>query len=357
VSGYSRGWKVPDKWLYERNKVTRKDEIISVLWKVMSGIIGILGLLWFVDLIKAHTMRFKAAIGLGCIGALLVLVSQLNSSVTFFVPYRTEETMRSFIMQELVQDVTGIIAAAGSTVLLAAVALGAFHKLFPQLTMPALIRPILPTGLGGGGSNRALWLDGLIVGYGFAIILAGVDHLFDFFLYKTSPAVHVLSLGSISSLADHWAPSIDVIGDAVSAMFVLPASAVIAVSFASKFIGRSFWKFMLVMLVTAAISYGSMRYWQDFSWQIVGALVMSALAYYGVLHLMRLNLLSYVFLALIATAGSGLITLIKSGYQLYFGHIAVIAVALLAPVAYTIWLYSPFMKQAPSVVSDPEASK
>ncbi len=62
VSGYSRGWKsaLINGCTSEISFAQGRDH--SVLWKVMSGVIGILGRLWFVDLIKAHTMRFKAAL-------------------------------------------------------------------------------------------------------------------------------------------------------------------------------------------------------------------------------------------------------------------------------------------------------
>lgn len=356
VSGLSRGWKLPDQWIYERQKVTQKDQIFNVVSRIMAVVIVLLILWWLVDIIRAHVIRWKPAIVVGCIGAVTTLVGYLNSLPTLFISYQTEEAIRTFLMEQVVQHVIGILSGVAAMTLMAAFSYGAFRKLFPGLTLSAMFRPILPKGLGGAGSNRTLWLDAVIIAYGVSVIALCVDFFFDVGRTFTSPSVHLYDLSSIRNLADEWSPSVGAIASSISSALSVPMIVALGVSFVDKFLGRSFWKALAVFAVVFSIGHASSRYWQDYLWQVAGALALIPIIFWY-LRWARLNLLAYALTGYLGAITSATGALIRSGYELYFGHIAVLVLALVAPLIYTLWLYLPVMKRSPSEASDPAVSR
>lgn len=338
VSGFSRGWQLPDKWIYERQKQSRKEQIFGIVRQITYGIFGLLCLWWAVDILRSHTIRWKPAIVLGVCAAGITLVSQLNAIPTFFAYYATEDAIRTFVMQRLVQTAISVISAVAATTLIAAFAYGAYIKLNPQMPLASLVRPILPTGLGGSGSNRSLWFDAVMVAYGMGGIIGAVDRIVDFFAYRVSPSVHLYPL-RIQSIGDQWSPSLGAIASAISGAALAPIVLVIAISFFDKIKCRSFLRCVGVALLFGALSLSSARYWQDYVFQLISLLIIFSFCYFTVARVARQNLLAYVLFGYLATLSGPLHWMLKSGYELYFGHIAVLVLAMLAPLAYTIWLY------------------
>lgn len=341
VSGFSRGWQIPDQWLFERNKVTQKDQVFNIVRRIFAVLLVVVSLIWLVDILRAHTIRWKPAIIAGAIVAGATVVSYLNSLPTFMMGYRTEEAIQTFLMTQGVQYILGILSSTGGMILLAAFAYGAFRRMFPDLSIGSLIRPVLPKGLGGSGSNRDLWLDGIIVGYGLSIVLFGLDFLLDAASYYTSPAVHLYNLSSIRSIADEFSPALGVLSGAVSMAVLSPVVAIITASAVRKFLGTSFIKPYAVMIAMSAIAYSGTRYWQDYAWNLAATALMAPIVYWSIRYVARLNLLCYALGALFLSLAAVTAAMIRNGYQVYFADVAVLIAAILAPFAYLIWLYKP----------------
>jgi len=345
VSGYSRGWQVPDDWTYQRNKVSQKDQIFNIIRRVMAAAMALFCLWWLYGILHSHMIRWKPAIVIGCVSATTALIGYANSIPTLFVGYATTGATQTFLLQQLVQYTIGALSAAGSATLVSAFAYGAFRKMYPDLTFGSLIRPLLPKGLGGSGSDRRMWLDAIVIAYAGGAIAATVDHLFDVGQFLTSPAVHLFSLGSIRGVADEWSPAIGALAAGVTGAIMLPIAVMLLVSLIDKYAGKSFWKALLLMFVITAVMYSSARYYQDYLWHVVSMMVMSAMVYFAVVKVARLNILAYVLTGYITALAGVAFGIVRSGYELYFPHLAVIFVALLAPLAYLLWLYLPFSKR------------
>lgn len=342
VSGYAGAWKIPASWEFERKKNNPENHPLARIFKyALAGLTGLLSLWIIWDVLRAHAIRWKPAIIFAAVSAIVSLVSAVNSSALILKSYDTDQAFNVFITSHVGDTAVRFLLAVSLAGLFAAFGYAAFRRAFDnKYSLATLVRPILPTGLGGAGSNRQLWLDALIGGGGFVLSFFALDKLIEVLASMVSPAVRIYSLSTQADFTDEAAIWVRVLclGIMGAASFPLFAAYISAVSM--RFVRAKFLPIMLICVGVVAGLGASEFYWQEWMMEVIEALALTPFVYLYFTRVARTNMLAYSIAGWLYMILPQLLALLRSAPNVFFGDIGVVVVAVAAPVAYTIWLYA-----------------
>ncbi|HEY9790948.1 MAG TPA: lysostaphin resistance A-like protein [Candidatus Obscuribacterales bacterium] len=340
VSGLSTGWQIPESWKFERNKMTQQDQVFRVLRMALIVVLLLSGIWWLIKVIPTAHIRWRIPAALAVISAIIAAARQLNLAVGWPWDYKTEVTMATFITNHLANDAIAVLFSAATTGLTAAIALIAYNRMFPEQPVTSLIRGAWPHMGKVTAATRRMWLDAMLLSVGFTLLIAGADHLVNFGQYLTSPTVHMLPLGSISSLSQEWSAAVGGILSAFSAAIASVIGAAILAGVVQHFFGGSWKKLLAFGLVADLVANSHLRYMQDYVWTVLFFVVVGVLVWVFVKRLARCNILAYLFAGYFPALASTVNTLIRhERLELCAGELAALAVAFAVPLVYTAWLY------------------
>lgn len=339
VSSYNRSWDVPDKWLYDREKVTLKDNVLQYLRWTFFVAASIASLWWLVQTLRKAHIEWRWPITLGAMAAATTLLSKLNGLPALFLNYSTDVKLNTFITDYVTSNISSLISAAAFMGVLVAFALAAYPQIFPDVSFPMLVRSIVSGDRRGFEGKRRLWLDGLIVGYSITAILGGISYLFDGLSYFTSPAVHTPPISGVVSASIQWSPALGALIDGLSAGVVAAFGALVSAAVLRHYFCRSFWKLFALTVVTGLITFTSLRYWQDYAWNAAEFIVEGCLAYWFITSAARRNPLAYMLAGYSTSLATVAWALARNGWKLYYADVYLMCLALCAPIVYVLWLY------------------
>jgi hypothetical protein len=339
VSKLSRSWNLPDKWIYERNKVKEKDHILSFLRNAMSVALAVLALFWAVGILKSGMIRWRIPIALGALSGTIVLLTQLNTLPVAMYGYSNDVQLTTFMIKELVDNVIAIVSAAAWMGLSAAFALAAYRYQFPNVPLSSMLKAASPWHCEDEAAMRRMWLDGITAGYCVSCTIYGISYLFDVAQFQMSPSVHMLSLSAIRSMGDEWNPALGALLGSVSTSISALLAAACGASFVIRFFKGSFWKTFALVLVCAMISMGSERYWQDYIWNVSQTVVCLSLAYLCVRRIIKFNFIGYLAAGFAVSIGGSLYGMMRQAMPMYAPYAAILMLALVSPALFTGWLY------------------
>lgn len=340
VSGFSTGWRIPDEWKFERQRRHIENQKISdvlrtLVFAIASGLVT-----WvLVDVLRAHKIRWKPAIVVAAIAGGASLIDNVNGFSLLWTDYRTEEALETFLTGRISEITIAVIWSVAIGGLLMAFAYGAFRRAFLAPSLAALIRPILPTGLGGAGSNRHLWLDAVLTACAATAAIAAISRGIEMLASMTSPAVHLVRLSGVASLTDQSSIWVDTLISAVTSSMYMPIFVAGTAALSVRICRKKFVYIMLATVIFAAVMAAGEFYWIEGVWQVVETVLTVAVAYFFIVHVAKLNVLSYVLTGYVRTIMPALVVLVRYAPEVWYGDIAVLVAALAAPFAYTAWLW------------------
>jgi hypothetical protein len=340
ISGFDRGWKIPSTWKFERQKSNPRIEAFGFL-RMGTMVVLLLSVLWWlVGIMRKAHVRWRVPAMVAGLMAVLLAASQLNEFPSWMWDYKTDVAVGTFAMDQLAREAGYILWWAGMTGLAVAVALASYRSAFPEQPLSSLVRAVWPHMEKITAVTRRMWLDAIVLGAGYTLLLAGVNHLFDFGEYLTSPTVRVLSLAGIAGTGDDWSPALGGILTAVSTALATVLTMAIVVPFLRRWFAKAPLKLLGVGLALDLILNSGMRYWQDYAWTVTGYLVLGVLFYIFVTRLARFNILAYAFMAYFSAIIETAATLLRhQRLDVSYPQLAVLAIVLVSPLVYTGWLY------------------
>lgn len=339
LSGYTRGWNLPDKWLFERDKVTMLDNILEYLRKAFYVVMTIALLWWLLPTVRKAHIDWRWPMTIGAVSAVSAILGKLNSMPAMLLPYDTNVKMGTYVANYASTALISVVSSTAAFGLLSALAIAVFAQIMPNDSLRTMLHALIGGDKTGFEGKRRLWLDGVIAGYGVSLILGIVDHLFDACSFLASPGIRLPSLEGAVTASQQWSPSMGAVMDAVSAGVMGSLGLILVLSFALKCFGNSRSKLFAFALISAAINYSSVRYWQDYLWSVAAFMVTLAIGYFFVTRVARKNPLAYILAGYCSTLLGVALALGKSTFTLYYADIVVILLALAAPIVYTAWLY------------------
>lgn len=339
VSTFGRGWNIPDKWTFERNKLKDKDHIVRFLRNGMNVLLAILALLWAVSILKSGMIRWRVPIVLGGLSSAIVVLTQLNNLPVAMYSYSTDVALSTFIVKELVDNVVAMVSGAAWMGLASAFALGAYRANFSNMPLGSLLKAASPWHCADQAAMRRMWLDGITAGYCIACAFCGVSYILDSAQFQMSPSVHMFSLNAIRSMGDEWNPALGALLSSFSTSVTVLLVAAVGASFTMKYLKSSFWRTILAVLVVTMISMSNERYWQDYIWNVASTVSVCALAYIFVRRVVKFNFIGYLAAGFAASVGGSLYNMVRHAMPLYSPYALILLLALASPMLFTAWLY------------------
>jgi hypothetical protein len=339
-AGFKLSWQLPQSWIFERDKIKLKEQISDVARTIVNTAISIAMLWWVFLVLRRGHIRWRLPLTLALVTAVFIIARRLNDLPTIFWSYKTEVPTATFLTQAVIQDVIMVLSGACATGFFTALAISAYSLHYPEVSFASIVKTALPHVGKVTAATRRMWLDAVIASSSLIVVAGAVDRLIDSARFYMSPAVHLLSLSDFRSLSDQWSPAVGAILGAISGGFYTTIVAMVLACVARHYFGRRVWRMFAVVAVCSMIVYSSLRYWQDYVWNLVSLFGMGGFFYLFAVRVARLNILAYLLAGYFAALLSAGVAIFRfEDFALAFPQLALLAVAFLLPFAYTAWLY------------------
>jgi hypothetical protein len=339
VSGFSRSWDIPDKWRYERDKVTDKDNILGYVRSIYYVIMSVLGFWWLIFILRTCKIEWHWPIIIGVGSAVIATLRQLNGLPMLFAGYSPDVKVTIYIAEYFSQCVISILSATALVTLASALSLAVFNQALPGESLKNMLHSFIGGDKHGFEGKRRMWLDAVVVGYGIAVVMGALDYVFEALSYLTSPAVHILGLGGAVTASQQWSPCLGALLDATAAAVMVPLGLLATVAFYRKFFASRPWLILAFIVLSAMIGFSYLRYWQDYLWETASFVCLAAAAYFVIARVARNNPLTYAIAGFGTTLASIGWSLSRNAWSVYYADIVVILLAFAAPAVYVAWLY------------------
>ncbi|HEY9788254.1 MAG TPA: type II CAAX endopeptidase family protein [Candidatus Obscuribacterales bacterium] len=338
VSGATWYWDVPDKWTWERNKRTPKDEITDDARKALTVAFALSLLWWGFGVLRSGAIRWRPALFIGLVFLAMEVVEQLNGLVVFYRFYRTTEPVSSFILRDIIGDVQTLLGAVVSGGVIAAFALGSLRLLFVGERMVSYVLVALkPVTALAKKVHKEIWLDGVAQGYLYFSVSALLSALISCARAAFSPTAQEEYLYAVASMQNVSIPSLDVFSDALIEGLRQILMVALAAGIYAKFCPRPLIFFALVF-VWSLVNALSERYWQDTVIDLIASVAGYSLLWFFIVKIIRKNLVAYFVLAMTSLVFRRLDVIVRHGLPLMIVDASVCAFIFLLPALYAVYL-------------------
>lgn len=362
VGDFSRWWTVPDKWTFEREKRTLKDEIAGHTYTALSFIMALLGLWWGFGVLRSGAIKWRPAVIVSVPIALLIIPDILNDLPNFYRSYGTTTPQTSYIIEQVVGDLRSFLGRIVQTFMLAALSYGTYRLLFPKTPITSVVDVAFRQGT---GQHRIwhynMWLDAVIIGYSYYLVSTGISTIGDRILMFISPQIQHGYLGTICALPVYFFFPLDRLTTFIDSSLTAACSATIVAGVYAKYVPTfaeflkrrfspksttivapgpiaSFWVFFSILLLHRLVSNAGTRYWQDFVVGVASGLIGGLLYWYLIKHLAKNNILAYASMTLITVIFPYQYGIYRHSPKLFTADFAILSVMLLSPIIYLIYL-------------------
>ncbi len=337
VSSFGQGWLLPDKWKWERNKKTERDEIARQVKTGSTVLIAIAVLWWAFGLLRTGTVRWRVSALLAIPVALLMLVIEINDLPMLYRSYMTIKPLSTFAAEQLLSSLTSVMSKFVEVAFGGAFALAVFRMLFPDISIVSILRTTVRPADEDKTAQRNIWLDAIAAAYALVVCDWLIDCLGYSLQAHLSPAVPLKYLTNVCSNANMYCGAVDYFINAflkgLNDLLLLG----VVVGVYAKYIGKR-WLFFVIAALQSVIVNSDQRYWQDFAVLSVTGFLSSSLYWTFVIFFARRNILAYFLAGFVALLFRKLPSLVEHALPCYTWDVVSVVVLLLLPVGYLIWL-------------------
>ena len=349
VAMYKQGWNLPDTWKDEFERKRLRDEIMNIVTMIYRVVLIAMMVWWMIGLLRSGAVRWRLPLIIS--GALLglSLINELNSLPTIFSTYSTSTSIDTFMSKAVLDSLQRLLWSTVSVVFPAALALGVFRLIAPDVSIYSLLRVgFHPTDDFERMQQRQLWRDAVVCGFSMAVLrwsLASLSHGVECLV---SPQVQSTSLWAVTHLGNLYSPQLDIVTECLSRAVKETFNVAIFVGLYQKF-GGSFKKSVLLMVVLVLLQNGQDRYWQDYLVDVVHSLIDWTFFYMFVAKFGKRNIFVYMIYGLVSEILSRLPILAFHAPKVMLNDIISCVIVLLLPIAWVIWLFRN------KITADPDA--
>ena len=285
-------WDIPDKWKFERDKQTLKDNVAGVAAKIILIVAGLFGLWWAVGLFRSQSIHWRAAIMTGLFIAVLSFFVQCNELPSHLIEYDTDVPFINFILDTGIKAVISIFTNTVIYVALFAAGHGAFRLLCPGVTLASLFHSILRPAQERLEETKVLWSDGVLCAFAWIFSLNALAVVNSYFDGLFSPDVMIEPLNSLVSTSQYFSPALQDILNATMVGIGTLCVAPIAVGIYLKYF-RSFWKYFACAIAFLLVYSSVKKYWQDYTVECLTGAIEVVAVYVWIRYCARNNPVPY----------------------------------------------------------------
>ncbi|CAN5422160.1 hypothetical protein BH10CYA1_BH10CYA1_02710 [soil metagenome] len=336
ISELKIDWDLPDSWSWPRTKLKWYQQVDGVLRAIFGIVLLVAFLSWGIHVLRATSIRWAGPLILGGIGLILMIIASLNGVEKLFINYNTAESLQSFVAQSIAQESVKVLLLSFGYLLLSLAGFATIRLCFPtianQLRHGFLLKPLNPEER---IMRSNIWIDAAVSSYSLCAVLVALKVIQNVIMEAVTPSIRLDIPKFLPTIFSSVFPSVDVLTAIFSGVILGLMLLAIGAGLWQKFL-RTNLRVVLFILLCSLLTGASSWYWQDclsaFLFTVVG---LSTLLFFLV-RVVRMNLLSYVFLALQLTAGVRLGELLEHAKSIGAAEIGIIIAFLMLPLAATI---------------------
>jgi len=142
VAAYDEYLHVPEAWSRDYQKLRSLNQAAGTVANLFFVLLALGILVVFGTRIARRDIKYRFALGVGAVGAVLVALSMLNSYASAFYNYPTTTSLGSFILGGIAQVLVSSLAAGGMFFVLTAAAEPLYRRAYPdKLSLVHLFTP------------------------------------------------------------------------------------------------------------------------------------------------------------------------------------------------------------------------
>lgn len=283
-------FKTPEAWVRARNESTIYDTVLSILSVSMFGVLIVLAMRVYMQLIRKREVNWQRSILAGIAVSLLGLLSQANGFATIFASYGTTMSMEAFLTSYF-----NSLYGYAIMMLLGSVVLFSFTESFYRHSFPG--SPDIISWFAGvwrcrSDSERTVWREALVLSYGACLLVPGLLHLLAF----GEQAIE-LATGRTSAAVPHtgtYLPEAEAVIGALSDSLLYGGLLLAAILVARHYFPRGLNLAMFVSGLVLLTVAGGSDSWTIFLAQSLRLLLLCFIAYLLIRFAWRRNLLAYI---------------------------------------------------------------
>ncbi|MBT5874198.1 MAG: hypothetical protein HOH43_12325, partial [Candidatus Latescibacteria bacterium] len=283
-------FKTPEAWSRARNESTIYDTVLSILSVSMFGVLIVLAMRVYMQLIRGREVNWQLGILAGIAVSLLGLLSQANGFPSIYASYGTTMSMEAFLTSYF-----NSLYGYAIMMMLGSVVLFSFAESFYRQSFPG--SPDIKSWFAGvwrcrSETQRSVWCEALVLSYGACLLVPGLLHILAFGEQSIE-----LATGRISATLPHtgaYLPEAEALIGALSDSLLygglLLAAALVARHYFSRALHLATFATGLVILTVA----GGSDSWTIFLAQSLRLLMLCFVVYLLIRFVWRRNLLAYI---------------------------------------------------------------
>lgn len=330
-------WDIPDKWKFERDKQTLKDNVAGAAAKIILVVCGIFAAWWAVGLFRSQSIHWRAAVIAGLFVTLLSFLVEVNGLPAQFIEYDTDVPFLSFLLQLGIKSLVSVISTAAIYVVLFAAGHGAFRLLCPGVTLSSLWHSALRPPKERLHETKVLWSDGVLCAFAWIITLNAIAVINNYFEGIFSPDVLVQPLNGLVNMTQYFSPAVHEILNALIIGVGTLCVAPIAVGIYMKYF-RNFWQYFACALMFLLVFTSVRKYWQDYVVEIVTGIVEIIAVYFWIRHCGKNNPVAYFLIGALNSITVTLLFLFHFAGQVYTVDLWVMLAFWLLPLLIALLL-------------------
>lgn len=295
-------WEVPQSWIFERQKQTIKDNIAKGAVGVCLFAFMIASIIWLVGLIRSQAIHWRQAIVFGLLFVVYDLLNKINALPGLFASYSTDVPIGTFYLRSFDRiAVSALMNGAGAT-LFAAVSYASERLLQPGFTIPSLLRSCFRPGNYAEADNcRAMWKDGLWIGYSGAFIFLALAFVFDGLSGRFCFDAQILDFDPLPKFSYLFSPALDMLVQATMNGIVVLVLMPIVAGLYAKYL-HNWRRTMFLTLIFVSVVYASSdKHLQDFLLHVIRTMANAVAAYFISAKFCKRNPIAYFVLSYVAS--------------------------------------------------------
>ncbi len=331
VSGATWAWEVPDKWAFDREKRSAREELASHFYTGGAILVFILGAIWIVGILYARAIKIRPALIIGLIYTLTLIPEQLNALPLLFANYKTTTPINNFLTDVVSQYAQAYLRAFWLSSTVAAFAIASLRILFPQVRLSNYLAVVLrPHNKENQSVQRRMWVDGALAGYAFVALYELILVATGMLRVHFSPEIQQSSLSTVETLLNLQFPPLESLVTApvqgVQQIFITA----IAVGFYARYCRSAKVYFALILLVSVGSWFGT-KHLQDAVIGFLSSVATYTLNWFFIAKIAKTNPVAYFTAGLASVLFARILSIVFHGLPVMLPTLAVSAVLLAGP--------------------------
>lgn len=290
-------WDIPDEWSFERSKQTIHEKVNSASCIVVAIVFTVILLIWVIHVIRTAGVPWRLAFWTSGIVICLSIIQSMNNIGSLLLNYNTAESFNSFLGTGVALQGISILVLGTSKSLLCIAGLACVNYSFPSLLQQLTAFTEAASRSAEERANRLLlFRDGCVGSYALLGIFIVLPLLKQYLVLLYSPVVPIDMPALLHSVFSATIPFVELTASIlINSIVALMFLAVLA-SFSNKYLNT--WQRMLpCILVLSLLAGTSAKFLRQCEIDIIFYILTSLALWLFTKHVLKLNCLSYLFLA------------------------------------------------------------